>query len=342
MLRSLPYIWCFIGMLSLAGCGGGSSGGNSGGAQNNITYTGITSQVQLTQQNTPQIVNAAFAAGSTNSVFGVNTTSGPPIFRIIRTVASELSEVDPFIVGQNIMGVDIDATEACIGGGTVSLTGEVDEVSGEFTIETTFNNCEQFGTTLSGAIDISGTLNIETGEFVGALSAETTSLRFSEAQFTFAMSGSFECTFGEFPAPNGQIVFNPLGFFCVQNLLLRDEVTLEVFRLSDFESIFIDNDDPALGYIQVYQGRYFHPAFGFVDIDGDPDAPEGIDDRAVFPYNTDLSVFPFAGRAFLFGSSGTLAHISPNVDELTYQLEIDLDYDPEAVFDPELISTENW
>lgn len=153
----------------LAACGGGGGGGSIPG-----TVSTVYPALALTAANAEAVAGEVAALGSDTVGTGdvgtgiitsvvVEKESRPALMDVARWSLDKLHTLQNRL-STSITGVIIDTTEACTGGGTVTVTGDdvpplgVVSTGDSFTIS--FNSCVELGITLSGSLAITNfTLN---------------------------------------------------------------------------------------------------------------------------------------------------------------------------------------
>lgn len=335
-------LFSVFAILSACGGGGGgdssSSGGSSSGTSG-ISYTGLEAAAVIDETNAPEIASTIITgstSGGAVTVVGVETSNAaPPYAGATEVISSYLNGIDPFVLSQNILGVEVSETESCSNGGSVSLEGDVNENNGDFTLEFDFNNCNEAGIVLDGTMDTTGSLDLVTEDFDEPFEASFDNLSYDDGDFQFAMGGTIECTFNEYPDENDDTVFQDGAYWCNQNIVYEDANLGDVFWLRDLALIvipFLEGVDTVYA-VEVF-GRFYHPDYGYVDINGGTDAPNS----AMFAiYDDSVSIYPVAGVGILDGNNSSV-QLTFNADGLTYLLEIDSDGDGTY----ESSSTQNW
>ncbi len=160
--------------LTLVACGGGGGGGSS------TSYTGSRDPAVIDTTNAKTMAESAVGGSQTGVVLGVesdNQESQPnlTIIGVSKILSSSVRNIEMNDSVAVLVGaiINVSETEACLNGGSISFNFSLNDVTGEFSGTFNFNNCTEGGTKISGSMNISGTINLSTGDFT---------------QFTFSMN----------------------------------------------------------------------------------------------------------------------------------------------------------
>lgn len=255
----------FLGLASsvlvLAACGGGGGGGGGGGPVVPTSYTGLTTQAVITSANGVTLVGGAWEGGMvTDSVAGVvplaiqaNPQSPAAMYGFANHLKSLVLQVVPTgrAQAQPAVVVTEDLPFDC--GGNASFTMDLNDVSGVFTGQFTFNSYCTQGTVISGVLSFSGQANPADG-FVSQLQLVFNNLMISDPTFSGTITeGTVDFTF----ATDGLSEVDTLDY------VLRDNLNLKTY--------WVDNYVAQITYGPVNDevlltGRYYDPDLGYVDI----------------------------------------------------------------------------
>lgn len=300
-----------LGMLlaiSLTGCGGGGDGDGPAG----ITYTGLTTQATIDENNAEDIATGAYQGGATVEEFGdimgvVQDGEDGYIGRPRCLVLSEALEkafrrVDVTSVsGVVAYGaiVTVSETEDGSCGGSMSWTLSLDDVAGDFTGSFDFNNYCEDDTTLSGSMSASGKIDLVTKEFV-KISMTFTALTAEAEGDSFTANGDISFEFSE------------SSITVTMNMYLRDNSTRKVYWVEDYFMSITEGTD----YVEVeVSGRFYDPDDGYVVVS----TPESL---RIY----DVDDGPRQGVLLVEGANNTKAKLTA-VDSTTCRVEADTDGD---------------
>jgi len=257
-----------FGLMTIVGSGGGGGGGGGGGPPS-ISYTGLTNQATIDENNAVQLVVGAYTGGVTGAVVGSGAVAQekeigrPRTLTISRALEKAIRHIDvTSALGSASFGAIITDSGTIDGncGGSLSYTINIDNVTGDFTGNFNFNNYCEDGVTFSGNSSVSGIVNLGTEEII-------------ELTISFdPLSISISLAWG--PPPNtdsftikGSITYDDLQASPIDahmDILMRDDSTGKVFWSRDY---FLSITE-GLDYIDLYIfGRYFDPDYGYVDVD---------------------------------------------------------------------------
>jgi hypothetical protein len=254
----------FLGLLSILASGGGG-GGN--GVQP-ITYIGNTDPASITPANAAVLVASVIGggeiAGSLDSPSAVEVDSIPRSLSGSTEVINQLRRsLKLFQINDNtsirspfVSGVRIDETFSCTGGGTFSFSGNVND-GGTGTVNFSYNNCREDGTTLNG----SGSLRIDAFD-MAYMDISDATMSFTRLTMTglgcdIAMSGSFRIQYDyatNFERATANMVMQ--NSFCgrmgkAENYMME----------STYDDIFVPTE-----YSSLISGRLYDSEYGFIDI----------------------------------------------------------------------------
>lgn len=313
MNRNLPKLMSAT-LLSglLVACGGGGGGDNSSAPTTNedVVFTGVSTQAQVTVTNAPELTKTSLSngtAGATSSaVVGVTTDNNSSSL-----ATHSLSGLFGRVAAQHInlagassvIGVIVGPeTEACSGGGTVTVTIDLNQSTGSFTGDIELSNCVEQGQTINGAMAFSGSINVNTLEFDSALAMTFTSLGIKGDGANMTLNGRMSCDLRNIDTM----------LSCTENFDLRDNISGQTFRTENLRVTIMD----ASGGAQVaISGRFYHPTHGYVEI---------VTDTSLFVSDNDS--WPSVGVIRLLGADGSRARVTV-IDASQYTLEVDSDGD---------------
>jgi len=317
--RVLQYVLlsCVIifGFVSIIGSGGGGDGGS---AQSQITYTGLTTQAQITDANAALFAAGAFSAGQTGSAFSGTgavekssdeTISSFRIFKISQALKDAALQVDPSsIPGPPFIGASENDTLSGPCGGTVSYTIQYNDATGAFSGTFTFNSYCDTGVTITGRTTVSGTINTGTST-IEDIRFDFTNL--SDGSST--LDGYLDIDF----------IVSPIriGF----DALFKDGATSKVYWVSNFE-MFITIGGSYVD-VNLSSGAYYDPDYGYVTI------------TTPTPFRVyDSDFWPSSGVIVVTGTGNTKARLT-TIDNTQCRIDADLDGNGTYEWGP---NTYNW
>lgn len=296
-----------LGLLAIiATGGGGGSVGTSG-----ISYTGLTTQAVVTENNAQDLSAGAYDGGSTGVLFASagavqvvrNPLAGHPrTLRISQTFEAAILQVDlvsgPYGTYAGAIQTDSDTVSGeC--GGTGSYTISVDDGTGAFSGTIQFNAFCFQGTVISGSAEFSGTVNLYT-------------------QTLLTYNFSFNNIVGTYGAESVTIQGNILVNSTVSpktlsmDLLIKDNIAEKVYKMEGYSMNITD----AGAYIEISgAGRYYHPDFGYVVISSET------------PFRINAGdFFPTSGVLVAAGDNNTKARLT-SLSSMSCRVEADTDGD---------------
>jgi hypothetical protein len=301
---------------------GGCSGGGGGGSNDSgLTYTGETTAAEIDNDNAEEIAGGALGAGLvSDGMLGINAADASDAQR----TGSARSVNVPLTLGNSLKAIYIPppgpfSTQATYTdeetingdcGGTMSYDIFIDDLAGTFEGNFTFSDYCSDGTTLDGSASFSGTMNVESSEFI-------------EATFTFDNLSGDDLTldgtiFIDFTGTPDVLTFN--GY-------TQDPVTEKVCRIKNY---VITIDDSNAGYVETeMSGTFYFPDYGYVTLS----TPETL---MIF----DGDEWPYSGILVVEGKDNTKAKITA-INELTCTVEADVDGDDDYEWDSGVMDWED-
>jgi len=301
--------------LTLVACGGGGGGGSGG--DSSISYTGSKDPAVIDTTNAKTMAESSVGGSQTGVVFGVesdNQESQPnlTIIGVSKILSSSVRNIEMNDSVAVLTGaiINVSETDPCLNGGSLSFNLSLNDVTGEFSGTFNFNNCTEGGTTISGSMNASGTINLSTGDIT---------------QLTFSMNSVTVVSGSESLTMSGTIStsFSGSSFTMTMDVLFKDNASGSVVW---FENLSISATDNISHLEMSISGRFYHPDYGYIDI---------VTNQAFLINYSDLN--PFLGVMTIIGANGSSARLTV-IDNTQYTLEVDEDGDGFY----ETVTMENW
>lgn len=308
----------FLGIISIIGTGGGGGDGGGGG----ITYTGITTQAEITNTNAELFAAGAFSAGQTGSTFSgigaVEESSDGNIssfrtFRISQILKDAVLQVDlSSITNPPFIGATESGTENGPCGGTASYSIQYNESTGVFSGTFTFNSYCDSGVVISGSTTVNGTINIGTPTF-------------DDIHFHFTnLSDGSSTLSGQL---NMDLAVDPIR--ADFDTYLKDNATNTVFWAHNYVMYITEGVDGIGSYldVEITSGKYYEPDYGYVTI------------STQTPFRVyDLDLWPSSGVMVVTGTGNTKVRLTA-ISNTQCQIDADLDGDDTYEWGPK---TKDW
>ncbi len=301
-----------IGAGLMIGCG--SDGGDDGGTSGGISYTGLTTQVIIDENNAEDIAIRAYQGGSAGSAIsgvdaiqaGEDNQDGRSRTLILsRALENALYRVDIASIGDvafSAMQPHTPEQGNCGGSMSMSFTisvGDETAFNGNFN----FNKYCEYGTTLSGSVSFSGEINLSTGEIM---------------QFSMSFDAlTVDSCIDSFTA-DGDIHMNSDGSAdtITMDMLMRDNSTGKVYWVENYKMILTDGKD----YIDInVSGKFYDPDYGYVVLSTD---------KTMRIYDGDDWIS--RGTLICTGDIGTMARL---IVRSSGEYHVDADTDGDGTYD---------
>lgn len=323
----------FLLSVVITACGGGGGGGGGDGPQP-VTYSGVTTQAEITSTNADTLAAGAIVAGdvagTTLVVGAADTQTAPPSTRTVAAVKAlrkSLTRLN-YRQGSVAAGALVSDSDTVFGacGGSLSYSITVDDVTGDFSGSITFKNFCEDGDRLSGGIGFSGNINPSTlstfdPQFTW-ISLNIPIISVSVGSDSFALSGSISVS----------------GISYAGSTLASETVSLTVnvrdgaSRICRIENLqfTVTYNSPSLGTdrVVIASGRFYWHPHGYVDVVSTTDL-----------LMRDTDDYPYAGVLVITGRTNSKARLTAlNTVPLTYTIEVDANGDDTYEFS----ATRNW
>ena len=302
-------------LYGIAGCSGGGGGGGNDG-DGGISYSGLTNQAELSEQNVEDIAGGAFAAGLVgDGMMGFNSFDQSSHeywadkFRTVKVpqiLSDSLHLIDFTAPSPGAAHAALDTMEETVTGdcgGSLTYSVSADDADGTFSGSFTFSQYCNDGTEINGSASFELVMNLETEEFVEAyLSFE----KLTGGDLTF--DGEIEIDFSASP---DRVTFNAYG---------QDPVSGKVYWIEDY-IITIDEVDEDLDenadFVRIeISGRFYHPDHGYVTL-------ETTEPFVLYTEND----WPASGILVVTGANDASAKLMANNDNEEYYCTVELHLD---------------
>ncbi len=296
--------------ITLIACGGGGSGGSGDTiSPSSLNYTGVTTQAVLTEENAMDLSIGSYSAGGFGSVTlegpssqGANASSqfsNPYRQRMLRSVRGStlrLNVAVDFNTSQKRPLANTRNTVYGSCGGSLSVTMDVDESTGDFTGSFDYTNFCEDDIFIDGNGRIAGRAN--SGGAIQQFRMSFSSLALTEPEVSYVMSGWIDARLNADASETDQL-----------DLLMRDDATGKVYWANDYTIVSGQHAGEAES---TMSGRYYDPDHGYVEI------------RTELALCTRFDDWPYQGILMVSGRNNSWVRMSFN--ETGYcRLEADLE-----------------
>jgi len=321
-LRQLLLITLIAGIF-LAACGGGGGGGDSATSD----YTGLKTPAAITQANADELATEALSAGVEDFVaddilLGVETATDVASTPLPHTI------IFTQVLTEQVKKLNLDGssflpgvtqtetfTEACDGGGTVTITFTADDVTGNFSGSMRFTDCVFSDATLSGSISFSGVIDTIAQNSI-QMTMTFTALTQEYGSESYTMNGRVEISISDLSTSTGSQVTT------VMNYTLRDNTTGTVVMLENYRVVATD----LVTEVRItVSGKFYHPDYGYIVIT--------TTEPMLIRYEND---WPYSGQYVIDGDNSSLRVTALNSTQYT----LELDEDGDGIY--ETVTTETW
>jgi hypothetical protein len=313
IMRTVSMFSMILLAIFLTACGG--DGGEGGVSPPVISYTGLTTQSTIDENNAEDLATGAFIGYSVWGEVGlVSLQSGgqerigqPLTVRLPQVLEEALHRLDiaSHLGGPVIAAIQCDS-EMFLGdcGGSSYGYVCVDDVTGDFDGHFEYNSYCSEDVTISGRVDFSGGMDLTTLEFL-QLSFSFESLTVVSGADSLTLAGTISYDFTSSPVR------------VTMDMLYCDNSTGKVYWVANYSI----NVTEGSGYLEVeISGRYYDPDYGYVEVY--TEEPLRIYDGDDWPSD---GVLVITGDTGIVGGS-TMARLTP-LSSTTYQVEADTDGD---------------
>ena len=312
-----------LGLMTIIGTGGGG-----GETLTLITYTGLTTQATIDENNAEDLAVGAYEGGHTGgAVGGIGAiqpaesvhVDRPYMLKVSRVLEDSLRQVDFLSRSSGIENCHHTVNDIVFGGcgGIASYTITVDDETGDFNGSLNFLSYCDDGVTITGRVGFTGQVNVNLGHALLRFSFNFYNLTGTSGSDSFTLNGNISC----------DVTVSPT--IITMSMLLHDNSTGKVYWVQNYEMRVTEGAN----YVDIeVSGRYYDPDYGYVNIDTpDPFCIYNVDDC------------PSDGVLVVTGDTGTAG--GPTIARLTalssttYQVEADTNGDGFYDYDSEIL---NW
>ncbi len=305
--------------ISLVACGGGSS------SSSGISYTGLTTEATIDENNARDLSTGAYQGGQTGSAFNsvgvIQAGESEPVgylrmLKVSQILEDSINQVDLMSISNNTFaGAVYTESDTIYGdcGGSASLTMSANDQTGDITGDFNFSNYCDDGVSMSGSANFSAHVDLNTDELVEfSFSFDNLSMTLGSDSFTL----------------DGSMIFDVSTSSVTMTMYLADNSTGEVFWIENYSMTITEG----AGYVDAeISGRYYAPDYGYVTI-ATP-TPLRIYDGDAYPTS---GVFVITGSTGV--SESTKARLTA-LSSATYQIEADTNGDGTYDWDSGVL---NW
>jgi hypothetical protein len=313
--RSLIVFLLSLSMsLFLINCGG--SGGGGGG----ISYDGLETQVQIDEGNANTVATNAYENGNSmramqgaGDIFGAVSTNGneqisKPHSVVLAQFVKDFLEQADFSAGSgNPAMAVVSGSDSMPGdcGGTVTMSGTVDEVTGSFDITAKFSSYCSNEDGLTGSVTANGTIKM-----VGSIQSNSVQVNVTLSNFEFTQSGT-----GVSATASGtmSMSINSTSATITMSMVMKDETLDKTYKVENLV-ISMSNMTSSSATFSM-SGRFYDPDYGYVD----------IETEVAFQVDVNGNV-PTSGSIVITGKSNTKARFIA-LNSTQYQVTADTDGD---------------
>lgn len=303
-------ILCLTITLISVSCGGGG-GGTSNSSPPPISYSGLTTQATISQDNATNISEEAYEGGTFAATLGTSVSVvlvPKEENRIGHSLPLELPQIFENSLnkinwesGKILAGAIISKNDTipgnCGGSGSYSIT--VNDQTGDFTGQIIYNNYCEDNIIMSGGVGISGRININTLIFI------TLNFYFDGVTLT---QGGISATI------KGDVYTNVSGstVTVTENLLLKDNTTNKVYWCKDYSLTVIKG----VNYKDfTLSGTYYQPDYGYVTI------------STRTPFRVDSGYTTPSSGVLMFTGDGNTSALLTVLSSSTYHIQADTNGD---------------
>jgi hypothetical protein len=312
----------------IGGCSSGGGGGGSDG-DDGLTYSGLTTPAELSDQNAEDISGGALGAGligdGMSGFSSLDRSSDENFVREFRTVkvpqilSDSLHLIDytetAASATQAALDTTIESTEEGNCGGRVSYSVRADDLEGTFSGSFTYSAYCNDGTTINGKASFEVKMDPET--------LETENPEPVEAYLSFeTLSGGDLTLDGEI-----DIDFKDSGYEVTFNAYGQDPVSRKVYWIDNYRIAIdegqeeIEGEEAPRNFVRVniLSGNFYHPDHGYVTLITE-------EPFVLYPDNDDNpeNDWPVSGILVVTGANNKKAKIAA-VDHEYCNVEADLD-----------------
>ncbi len=300
-----------LALFALAGCGGG---GDGGGGTTQITYTGITTQAAITSANGEAVLSSAYSLGEIALLGAAQSQQidsfGIPYTRILLSMKQRISEaIQNPDDSRWISAAQRTETRSFNGdcGGVMTGTLTYDDQTGSFSGSISFANYCESGLTCSGSANVSGIVNVNTGD-IQTFSLSSSLLEFRQSTKTLQLQARLSFYYDLRSSP----------WLAQCSMWIRDVNTAKTFWIDNYT---VRVTEGASYFDITISGRIYHHDYGYVDV---------TTQNRFRIYNGNQ--WPSEGTMLATGSRGSQGKLT-SLSSSQYRIEVDEEGDGTFEFD---------
>ena len=319
-IKTLPYL-CLVGVIALGlmtivGTGGGGGGGGGASTPTGISYTGLTTQATIDENNAEDLAVGAYEGGHTGgAVGGIGAIQSgesvhvdrPRMLKVSQVLEGSLRQVDLMSRSSGtFIGAIYTESGTIYGdcGGSASYSISVNDQTGDFNGSLNFSSYCDDGVKISGGVSFSGQADVNTGDLL-KFTFSFNSLTGTSGSDSFTLNGNISCDVTVSPAT------------ITMTMLLQDNSTGKVYWVQNYTMTVTEGAN----YVDIeLSGRYYDPDYGYINIT--TTTPFRIYDVDDYPSDGVLVVTGNTG----IGGGSTMARLTA-LSSTTYQVEADTNGD---------------
>lgn len=313
-----------LASLLLAACGGGGGGGgseNSGSIPITIdadtAYTGKRTQAQLTHTNSMDFIRALYGAdfnqvslASNDRQVGIKDASFSQLDAQIRQVVLKSVRLS----NGYVLAKTISEVEPCDGGGTVKLSGAVDDVTYLGTLTVSFDKCSSANSTLSGTAQMKVT-------GFNTSSNQVTAFELVYNQLTLVFNGVSYTVLG-----SQRYLASATNEKVISTMLRKNSITNKQSLIKNYTNDAKISSTSGVRYEHLLSGQVFLESYGYSTL-------STIEPIEYYTYE-----YPVRGQVILKGLSNSKLRLTGS----DYGVLAELDSDGDNIYELyKLVTLEN-
>lgn len=268
----------FLATFMLGGCGGGG-GGDNGGGGGSVEYTGNTGAAIISEENASELSGETFtgsdAANASNPTFAASTSkSRKSAFAVSKLLGhvDSLSRAAKYKTDSNITEglptaqISYEVTDTCPSGGTVTLTGTVDDVTRVGSLSVSYSDCSDGDVIVNGSATLNANVyNTDIDKYTD-VELIYNNLHFVSVDPADRIDWQIGANLHVEQIYTGDL--NPFTQISTINLTLNENIGGASYKYEDYmtEVEFDQYLAPSTADVSV-SGRLYHWIHGYVDVE---------------------------------------------------------------------------